>query len=281
MPRKTLKGAYCSPQNDKKRVDGGSCYTQSQLEKLVDAANAKYGASIAKGSVESMWSALDRVLKQQCDNERCWAQHTGVKAEGVFRPDRPGSKSSPYEWLSTNDIESVLQQYEDVYDDYLPLGPYPIDFCTIGSEICNMNFWTMHSKGKRRISVVFNTDPSHKSGQHWISMFIDMSSPRQADWEAAYFDSYGKANLPKEIHALVKNIKSQMPFIKLKLNCSDALCTVSKQHQQGGSECGVYCLYFITERLKGRKWEDLVVNNRATDKEMKAQREQFFYGWEN
>jgi hypothetical protein len=278
----TLKGAFCSPASSlETKVNGGSCYTKNQLKSMINAWNKKNPKNKiqAYGSKDQLWNRLDSVLKNQCKEEMCWAKATkaNIDVSKVFRPKRPGSTADPNAWLSTDDIEAVLIQYQEVYSDFLFLGPFPIDFCNIGAEICNINLWTTRSKGKRRIGIVFNTDPSSKPGQHWVSMFIDLASDNQLLWEAAYFDSYGKAQLPKEIQALIKHIKAQMPFIKLKLNCSDALCTISKQHQRGPSECGVYSLFFITERLKGRKWEDIVVHQLASDSQMSTLRNSFFY----
>lgn len=276
----TIHGQGCSPLSDSKRAgSGGSCYTKEQLLKLARAYNdSGRGDRIPlSGNKAELWSALDSRMRGECSTEHCWMDKTKVKFTGTFRPKRPGSKSDPYTWLSTDDIHAVLKQYEAVYPDFLALGPYPIDFCNIGErDICNINLWKSRNKGIRRIGVVFNTDPSTQPGQHWVSMFIDISAPSQEGWEVAYFDSYGKAKLPGEIRYLVQLLRAQAPQINVKMNCGDNICTVTKRHQTGGSECGVYSLYFISERLKGRKWEDIVERQRIPDEQMQQLRSKYF-----
>ena len=45
--------------------------------------------------------------------------------------------------------------------------------------------------------------------------------------------------------------------------------------QKKDSECGVYCLYFITQRLKGKKFNQLIDKN-LSDQKMNKYREYFF-----
>ena len=46
-----------------------------------------------------------------------------------FRPDMPNTWSSnPNTWLSTIDINKVMEQYEEAYPKFQYLGANPIDF---------------------------------------------------------------------------------------------------------------------------------------------------------
>jgi hypothetical protein len=54
-------------------------------------------------------------------------------------------KKNKYEWLSSVDIESVMDQYEEKYPEFKFLGPTPIDFdrklgsgC-VKNEICRLS----------------------------------------------------------------------------------------------------------------------------------------------
>ena len=47
------------------------------------------------------------------------------------------------------------------------------------------------------------------------------------------------------------------------------------RHQYRNSECGVYCINFIVEMLKGRKFEDYV-NDVIKDLKMNEKREFYF-----
>ena len=36
---------------------------------------------------------------------------------------------------------------------------------------------------KTKLGIVFNTDPHYKSGQHWISLYIDLSRRKVTEFE--------------------------------------------------------------------------------------------------
>jgi hypothetical protein len=156
------------------------------------------------------------------------------------------------------------------------MGPVPIDFCKLAyNEVCRINLKQVLAKGKRRIGIVFNTDPSDKPGKHWVSMFVDLTGNPE-HWEINYFDSYGRARISPEIMELIEYLKSQNPHFIVRMNCSDKACTSSINHQKLNTECGVYSINFIVERLSGKTWEDLVINNLYEDSTMVSRRKLFF-----
>lgn len=275
MPKKTVRGKFCSPLAESS--GGGSCYTRSQLLHMIDAYNNKYSTSKQikhyKGNTkEQLWAALDERMTQ-CNNEWCWLDYIDVDAYSAFRPKRPVGKCS---WLSTTDIKEVLKQYEAVYPEFVFLGPVPLDFCALANnEVCKINIKSSLRKGITKIGIVFNTDPTNLPGKHWISMFLDISGPT-SEHELSYFDSYGKGPLLPEIKTFIENLQTQNPFLKLKLNCNDEMCTHAIQHQQNNTECGVYSINFIVSRLTGESWEDITNGNRRTDKQMIELRKYYF-----
>lgn len=273
----SMSGKYCSPKrsHDNKKDGSVTCYTKKQLTELATAYNKQYSHKISlTGSKAELWKAINDRMNE-CTNEWCWSDQLKYK-EGMssFRPIRPVGKNA---WLSTTDIRDVLQQYQELYSDFMAIGPVPIDFCYLGHTLCKMDVLGAYRKGTRTIGAVFNTDPSSEPGKHWISMFIDMRHPDPRYWEINYFDSFGNAPLAKEIIALVKHVdgqfakaiserhnidRSKVKVIK-KLNCSQSMCTHKVQHQFNNTECGVYSIHFIVKRLEGRTWEELVTE-RAT-----------------
>ena len=44
-------------------------------------------------------------------------------------------EKNPQEWLSSDEITDVMKQYEDKYDNFVFLGPSPIDFESAKFEI--------------------------------------------------------------------------------------------------------------------------------------------------
>jgi hypothetical protein len=194
---------------------------------------------------------------------------------------RPAGPAGQYEWLSTSQIRNVLLQYEKIYPDFVILGPVPIDFCALtGNEVCNLSIRRSIANGKRRIGIVFNTDPSTAPGKHWISMFIDMRDKNPNHWEIDYFDSFGQAPLPAEVRSLIDNLQSQNAGrFRLNLNCKivpGGICTVSRRHQYKNTECGVYSINFIVERLAGRSWADIVIREPKDDDTINNLRKSYF-----
>ena len=53
------------------------------------------------------------------------------------------------------------------------------------------------NKGKTKIGVIFNTHPHYKSGEHWISLFINVKKG-----EIFFFDSAG-SRVPKKIEKFI------------------------------------------------------------------------------
>jgi hypothetical protein len=277
------KGKYCSPLGEQEaRNSGGSCYTKQQLVTIATAFNRKYSDKqpiLLSGSKDELWNQIDQRMNE-CTTEMCWLDKLNLESRianqygsSPFRPAGPAGKN---QWLSTLNIRDVLKQYEDVYPDFIALGPVPIDFCRLAyNEVCHINLKQVLAKGKRRIGIVFNTDPSDKPGKHWVSMFIDLTG-NPDKWEVNYFDSYGKARVAPEIRDLIKHLKTQNPSIIVRMNCSDDFCTAMVNHQKLNTECGVYSINFIVERLHGRSWKDMVTDNLYDDATIARKRRVFF-----
>lgn len=277
----SLRGKYCSPASFKESKGIESCYTKDQLKVIANTYNKNSQLKIqVAGTKEQLWSQIDSQMKRVCDNEWCWLDKLGIignkTVESAFMPEGHDDR---YQWLSTAEIRDVLTRYEKIYANFAFLGPVPIDFCSLtNNEICNINIKRCLQNGKTKIGMVFNTDPSTAPGKHWISMFIDMSDTDSSKWEINFFDSFGRSAMPKEISEFIDILQRQHKFI-LKLNCQSSknrTCTNSVQHQQKGSECGVYSINFIVERLSGTTWEDFVVRHPLNDDQVNNLRTVFF-----
>ena len=135
----------------------------------------------------------------------------GDLLNNTHAPYAPKSwKNNPNEWLSSNDIEKVMKQYEVDYPNFIFIGPSPIDFdkklmfgVCVWNELCNLNIIKQLKDGKNKIGIIFNTDPHNKSGSHWISLFIDIKRKF-----IFYFDSNGD-KVPREIMSLIERIEKQ------------------------------------------------------------------------
>lgn len=165
-----------------------------------------------------------------------------------LRPKMPDSwKSDPDKWLNSNDISYVMEQYEEAYPNFEFMGPHPIDFaapdpytkdgkCLI-NEMCEIRVTNALSQGTESIGVVYNLDPHFKGGSHWVAVYIDLKNHK-----TYYFDSYA-IEPPKQIATFMKWLTTQDSAMKLFYN--------GNRFQKGGSECGMYSMYFILRMLEG------------------------------
>ena len=273
--KKTKK--ICSPGNKKYNF---SCFDKKSLIKIARAWNKKHQQNkivIKNQTGKQIWSQIDKKLKKKCKNEMCWTKQNFVndrKLSNAFKPEKPRSwKSNKFEWLSTTDIENVIKQYEDKYPNFRFIGAVPIDFdetyglgSCIVDELCKIDLRKMILSKIFQIGIVFNLDKHDQDGSHWVSMFIDLKKNG-----IYYFDSYGSPE-PKEVKKLAKRLIHQSK----KLGKSNMVYKVNNvRHQYRNSECGVYCINFIVEMLKGRKFEDYV-NDVIKDLKMNEKREFYF-----
>lgn len=145
-----------------------------------------------------------------------------------------------------------MHQYEKAYKCFEFLGPSPIDFDTkmaygacVWEELCTFSLSTMMKKGKRKIGIIFNTDPHDKGGSHWISLFIDIKKGT-----IFFFDSVGHA-APQQVQTFVKRVQEQghqmAPRVELAFDQNHPV-----EHQYGNSACGVYSLFFIVHMLEDK-----------------------------
>jgi len=260
-----------------------SCLSRKSLVKIVSEWNNSNSSNKINNKPKStslyLWKQINIRLKDKCKDEWCWIQQEFVKKlnsdaiNNSYRPGMPKSwKKNKYEWLRTDDIENVMDQYEEAYPDFIFIGPVPIDFdkpygighCVV-DELCKINLLKLKKKGYSKLGVVFNLDPHDKPGSHWVSMFCDTKAKG-----IYYFDSYGMEP-PTEIDILMKRLQSQ----GLSMNINMKLKNNTVRHQYKNSECGVYTLFFITELVQGNKFNN-VIKSPIFDEEMNAKRKSFF-----
>ena len=182
-----------------------------------------------------------------------------------FKPKGPIDDE---EWLSSLDLINVMEHYENKYKDFEFIGPFPIDFHFLYKDFMDINLKKLIN-GHKKLGIIFNTDVSTGPGEHWITLFLDLSNKT-----ICYFDSVGMKP-PKEIKKLIKQLiesAKEKYNVKLKkiINC--------KQYQYGNSACGVFSLWFIISRLNGETCNNLfnkslkVIN----DKNINGLRKKYF-----
>lgn len=273
---KTFKKTICSPD----QTYGFTCYSKEALFKLKFIWNKRHpDQPIHSKNLRDIWQKLKDYQLSTCQTEACWLKQEFIKhnldkqlLNYTFAPKAPITwKKNPNEWLSSIDISKVMKQYENTFSTFKFIGPSPIDFSSkinnnscVWPELCKFNLINMIKNKKDNIGIIFNLDPHYKSGSHWVALYI--SIPHNS---IIYWDSVAEKE-PKEINLFVKRIQNQGSGINQPFNYY-----VNKiEHQKLNTECGIYCLYFLTSQL--RKGIPHLFNKRISDKDITKFRNYFF-----
>ena len=286
--KKSFKKKHCSLKNCSKEI---SCLDNKLLIKIADVLNEYHEAGInLKTSRNKLHQQISKKLNKMsdCDSEKCWLtiqeliKHLSPEELSIFKksfkPKKPCKWSkNPNEWLTTSDLEKILEQLTDKYPDFHSYGALPMDFdlkqdkkCVSG-DICNIDLKKHMDDKKFNIGSIFNLDDHDEPGSHWVAVYLDLNSSNRDTPSIYYFDSI--ADKPtKEIKELVKNVKEQYKNITTKE--LDFLYNDMK-HQYNNTECGIYCLHFLETMLKGVNFEDYI-NDKKKDDYMEKFRQYYF-----
>lgn len=264
---------HCSPKAMTIRGKKGdiTCFSYETLVLIARMYNStvrdkSLHISMSK-SKKCLYKAINERLKPICGNhkEECWIEQPFIKGNAtkydkvskLFRPPKPESwNRNQREWLNTYDILNVMQQYEEADKTFMFVGVFPIDFAKknvdtgrcVAQEMCTLKLKEAWLQKKTKIGIVFNTDPSYKSGQHWISAFIGIN-PRANNFGVYYYDSVAMIP-PKEIIAFMKQMKNELEDLhkkyigKLEIRSNK----IRKQYKDG--DCGIFAMLFIILMMK-------------------------------
>jgi hypothetical protein len=244
---KTPGPEQCHPRVGKSRPTEG-CIPLETLKKVATKLDIDSNSPDLRSKIESK---LDVKPKHEYSFVKALPLMDTEKQKLIkeyLRPKMPESwKSDPDKWLNSNDISYVMEQYEEAYPNFEFMGPHPIDFaapdpytkdgkCLI-NEMCEIRVTKALSEGTESIGVIYNLDPHFKGGSHWVAVYIDIKNHK-----TYYFDSYAMEP-PKQIATFMKWLTTQDSDMKLFYN--------GNRFQKGGSECGMYSMYFILRMLEG------------------------------
>lgn len=175
-----------------------------------------------------------------------------------LRPRQPREwKKKPNMWLDNYNILHVMKQYEVAYPWFHFLGVFPIDFSApdpyrkndsvqcLNQELCELSLEKEWKKGIRGIGMVFNLDPHYKGGSHWVGLYINLTSLEKPI--VGFFDSYGY-KAPPMIARFMRSLQLQAKECVLGYN--------ARRFQYGGSECGMFSIYFLICMIHGIPFEE-------------------------
>jgi hypothetical protein len=212
---------------------------------------------------KQLWYEIYSYLLPVCSLESCWVDTNVLNSipdrklrnQLKFFTVKPKMREMSNYWLSTGDINYVMRQYSKLYPKFYFVGTEPSDFYKFDKP--KIEKWIYYDK----IGMVLNHDKSDEPGSHWVALLID-NIARTIE----YYDSVGEFPI-YEINLFINKLKKHFPQYKIKIN--------NKVHQRENSECGVYSIYFLVQRILGYTFED-IINNIITDKNMENYRRIIF-----
>jgi hypothetical protein len=266
-----------------------TCYDNETLHKLRDGWNARHpDVRIETNDPKEIWTALKQRFGRMCRNEACWMKQLAgnefneriAKDDATFAPEAPKSWiRDPDEWLSSEEIERAMKQYEDKFPAFEFLGPSPSDYSApklagvcVWEELCNFNLKKYVDSGTHQIGVVFNTDPHTEDGAHWVSLFINVDGTNRNNNYVFFFDSTGDRP-QKEIQTFIDTVMQQGNSLGIKFKYHEN----RKQHQKRNTECGMYALFMIVNLIEGtRTPQEFMRGVRIPDSYMLEFRNEYF-----
>ena len=216
--------SYMSKCAPGKNFKDGSCFTKKDLTNITLALNEQTDNKIDTNlSKKDLVEKLENTFKKEfgCKDQKCWLGQKFIKKmkndsleKFTFRPDGPKGKHT---WLSTTNINDVIQQYENNYDDFMFLGTVPYDFEDLEElGISNLNFKNEQKDGISKLGMVINLDYHYQSGSHWVALYTDLDKN-----QIYYFDSFAKPprkKIKNYINKITKYIYKKKYGEKLDIN---------------------------------------------------------------
>lgn len=168
------------------------------------------------------------------------------------------------EWLSNEDIDNILHNFEKKYKKFKYLITLPIDWqktdynkCIIhkftnkniswvknnnDKSFCSIDLSDKSLSKKNIFAMVLNTDEHNKGGQHWFSIYIKLNKEDKTGNLFVYDSASSDQDTGgKHINTLIKSIKKKY---NLKVYRNKI-----KSQKKSNSECGMYSIYFILSML--------------------------------
>lgn len=292
---------YCSPAKEINIKKNSSCFDKPALIRIINAFNEKFPEqkilmnNIEKKSFKILYKELNARFQKICGtNEICWVDKTGIDTivRDYIRPKTPESwRNNPREWLDSNNINDVLEQYEKAYAPYYKYYPtQSADFLRqVNSKcyneyLCDINIKELHDSGVRTIGMIINLDTHDLPGSHWVSLFACIC-PFMPCFGVYYYDSRAASSrIPSDVITFMNTIENQCNELKISMKgkrvFKKKINTVI--HQYGRTECGVFSLYNqlkwleYSQKKTGHSAYTIVFNSKINDEDMENYRKVLF-----
>ena len=210
------------------KYDGLSCYNLDQLKSIASDLNKNLKLGKISGKQfkilddkKYLIKNIDNILKSCNGNQVCWLTKNFIsnpeKYKNTFRPQ--GTKEQ-YDWLSTIEINNLMEQYELKHKHFKFGGAIPRDVLKIKYPLMNTNIIIkdlelrdLLDKNKYILAYIYNLDESWQSGSHWVALYCNFKT-----CEIYFFDSYG-IRPHKDIRNMIRKLANMCYNYHYK-NCS-------------------------------------------------------------
>lgn len=258
--------SFCSIDNP-----NGICLPSSVIELLTDEIIAK--PEQPKNPNDKLELVMD---KYGCSDEICVLKQSNILSKSeknnlLFNHFKPIAPIDPKKWLSNTHLDQIQEQLYKMHDNYYYSFIHMIDMKMIPHEynhlldhevleLTKISFVDeikntddikiiKNDKPLRTYGVVFNTDPSNKSGQHWFAMFFDFRTKGTIEdpYTIEYFNSAG-SKLNNNVYEYFIQLANDISFNTKKICNFITVTNIQHQSPETGN-CGAYSLYYIHARL--------------------------------
>jgi adenylate kinase family enzyme len=183
--------------------------------------------------------------------------HAKIREEAQHDVQRLTTKipgpSDSLQLLSNSNIDNVMRNAQKLrFPKFYHHGFVMVDFDTAfdadivgdGRKFGKINLATDVWPKYNTFGVVMNTDRYENSGKHWICIFVDMREyPKNVTIE--FFNSSGR----EAQNAYAQWMQRQAANFRASGAQAEVIHVSHRAHQLLKTECGVYCLYYILNRL--------------------------------
>lgn len=284
----SLVRSHCSPSRYCHHKRMGTCLQGDEITRVLKVHGVVPPPS---ASTTQLATLLRLTARQRHQTEQSMVDQAATttpdarlrsKLRDAYRPHAPASwtNAGNSQWLSSDDIESVMRQYE-YRPEFKFLGVSPIDFADrpviyggrcVSPAMCSLSVPDLVKAGRTtHLGVVLNMDKHDSSGSHWVAIYVglDATSP---NYGAFYYDSVAVPPGPR-VMTWIKGIAATMrrprsrPF---------RVVHNTVRRQFGQSECGIFSMMFLIHCMQRKSSFRQICKVLGNDETMTALRSVLF-----
>lgn len=286
----------CSPARYCHHKQTGTCLLSDEMISILRALGVVIPVGASHSQLVALMRSTAKKMGLPVSSEHTLADIAGAtshdstlqnRIKQAYRPVAPETwnNSKGSKWLSSEDIDTVMRQYELARPDFMFIGVSPIDFADrpahlggrcVSPAICSLDLpGIIKSRQKLHLGVVLNMDKHTASGSHWVSIYVGLD-PRAPNYGVFYYDSV--ANPPdKRVNVWMKGIQHTVIDLTRQIKGKRfQIAHNTVRRQFGQSECGIFSMMFLIHCMYGMSSFKEVCQVLGGDDVMKAMRTVLF-----